>query len=111
MDDNEFDTKFMAELDAQCKREWMNEWMEPSTFNKAKWIMLEQAEVIKQLEKKNLDISNVLDQYKRRYPDLAKIDEENHRIQRELKEAERIRKQNIELKVENDQLKEQTAAW
>ncbi|KAI7873925.1 hypothetical protein K492DRAFT_241096 [Lichtheimia hyalospora FSU 10163] len=90
MDDNEFDTKFMAELDAQCKQ---------------------QAEVIKQLEKKNLDISNVLDQYKRRYPDLAKIDEENHRIQRELKEAERIRKQNIELKVENDQLKEQTAAW
>lgn len=56
-------------------------------------------------------MSNALDQYKQRYPDLAKLDEEQHRIDRELKEAERIRQQNVELKVENDQLKAQAAAW
>ncbi|CDH61045.1 predicted protein [Lichtheimia corymbifera JMRC:FSU:9682] len=90
MDDKEFDAQFMAELDNQCKQ---------------------QAKVIEQLEKKNIDMSNALDQYRQRYPDLAKLDEEQHRIDRELKEAERIRQQNVELKVENDQLKAQAAAW
>lgn len=74
-------------------------------------MFIEQAKVIEQLEKKNIDMSNALDQYKQRYPDLAKLDEEQHRIDRELKEAERIRQQNVELKVENDQLKAQAAAW
>lgn len=74
-------------------------------------IHIEQAKVIEQLEKKNIDMSNALDQYRQRYPDLAKLDEEQHRIDRELKEAERIRQQNVELKVENDQLKAQAAAW
>ncbi|KAI9318516.1 hypothetical protein BX666DRAFT_2120366 [Dichotomocladium elegans] len=71
----------------------------------------QQAEIIQQLENRNHKLKSTLFEYQRIYPTLASLDNEKHRIERELLKAKRVRDENDQLKQENEQLKQQAFEW